>query len=67
MCPICENPRATVATVYYPHEEGSNFESSVILDCPTCGTLIDGEVQLAIDGLPSVPLVDTEEQEVCPV
>ncbi len=64
MCPICSHPGATVATVFYPREEGSNSDASVILNCPTCGELVDEEIDAA---LPSVPLVDVEEQEACPV
>jgi hypothetical protein len=66
-CPICEHPAATVATVFYPREGSSNSDASVILDCPTCGTLIDGEIQHELDTLPSVPVADEEEQEICPV
>lgn len=65
MCPICQHPGATVATLYFPREESSNSDVSTIVDCPSCGTLIDGEVDQAL--LPSVLVVDEEEQVVCPI
>ncbi len=65
MCPICGDLTATVATVFYPRDpESGQHDASVILNCPTCGELIDGEIDSA---LPRVPVADEEEQEVCPI
>lgn len=67
-CPICNTEGAAVSNVIYgPDPETGYRDCSTILDCPSCGTLIDGEIQYAIDALPAVPLVDTREEVVsCP-
>ncbi len=52
-CPICEHPGATVATVFSPPEAETGYRDwSVILNCPSCGTLYDEEIQQAINDIP---------------
>ncbi len=68
MCPVCDHPDATCATVFYPRDpESGQTDCGVILVCPSCGTLIDEEIQQAIDSLPVAPMRDEEEKVLCPI
>ncbi len=68
ICPICEAPGATLANVFYPRDpESGQTDCGVILVCPSCGTLIDEEIQQAIDSLPVALIRDEEEQLTCPI
>ncbi len=67
MCPICGHPEATQRPYITEEREVGYYQSGVVLNCPTCGILVDEEIQAAIDFLPVILIRDEEEQLVCPI